>query len=257
MGQMALVQPTAVRQCGMARTGEPVNNVGDLGRRVAERREQLGLSVEEVAGRAGMNPSYLRSLEQSSSPELSRSALWRLAGALETTVVVLTGGGILAPPGRTTPSSPPALDDLDRPTCQALISEGGVGRVVFDEPGGPVALPVNFRMLDEDVIVRTTSSAALLRSLGTATISFEVDHIDDALTEGWSVLIRGNAHSISDPEELRLAKALGVTPWAGGNRDVYVRIVSNEVTGRRLRRGSGTIAVSREPGRSETQGAQK
>jgi len=213
-----------------------MSNVGDLGRRVAERREQLGLSVEALAVRSEMDPSYLGSLEKSPSPQLSRSALWRLAAALETTVEVLTGSGVLAPPGRTTPSTRPALDSLDRQTCQALISDGGVGRVVFHEPRGPVALPVNFRMLDEDVILRTAPSAALMQSLGTEPISFEVDRIDDALGEGWSVLISGEAHAVSDPAERQLAQTLGLSPWAGGNRDVYVRIVPTEVTGRRIRR---------------------
>lgn len=213
-----------------------MSNVGDLGRRVAERRAELGLTAETVAIRAGMVPSYLEWLEQSPSPQLSRSALWRLAAALETTVEVLLGGGVLAPPGRTTPSSPPALDTLDPERCTALISPGGVGRVVFHELRGPIAVPVNFRMLDGEVVFRTAPSAALLQSLGDGPISFEVDHIDEALGEGWSVLFSGQAHVISDPAERQAAKTTGVAPWAGGDRDVYVRIVSNHVTGRRIRR---------------------
>lgn len=214
-----------------------MSKVGDLGRRVAERRRELGLSVEAVAIRAGMNPSYLEMLERSPSPQLSRSALWRLAAALETTVEVLAGSGILAPPGRTDPTSRPALDTLDREACAALIRAGGVGRVVFSEPRGPVALPMNFRVLDgSDIVFRTEPLSTLASSVGHGQIAFEVDHIDEALGEGWSVLISGEAHVISDPAERQLALRLGVTPWAGGDRDVYVRIVPNEVTGRRIRR---------------------
>jgi hypothetical protein len=213
-----------------------MSNTGDLGRRVGERRNELGLSTNTVATRAGMNASYLETLEQSSSPQLSRAALMRLAAALETTAETLTGGGVLAPLGRTSPSSKPALRDLDRQACEELIRGGGVGRVVFQEPRGPVALPVNFRVLGDDVIFCTAPTAALVQSLGQARVSFEVDHIDDALGEGWSVLISGEAHAISDTAERELARALGATPWAGGDRDVYVRIVPAEVTGRRIRR---------------------
>jgi transcriptional regulator with XRE-family HTH domain len=213
-----------------------MSNAGDLGRRVAERRRELGLSSEAVAIRAGMNPSYLEDLEQSPSPQLSRAALMRLAVALETTAEALTGGGIMAPPGRTSPEAIPALDSLDREACQALIGAGGVGRVVFREPRGPVALPVNFRVLGDDVVFRTSPSAALMESLGDGPVSFEVDHIDEALGEGWSVLISGEAHAISDASERELAQVSGVSPWAGGDRDVYVRIVPSEVTGRRIRR---------------------
>jgi transcriptional regulator with XRE-family HTH domain len=213
-----------------------MSNVGDLGRRVAERRSELGLSRDTVAIRARMNPSYLETLEQSPSPQLSSSALFRLAAALETTAEVLTGEGRLGPPGRTSPTSRPTLDSLDREECTALIKAGGVGRVVFNEPRGPVAIPVNFRVLDDAVIFRTAPSAGLLQSLGGGQLSFEVDQIDDALAEGWSVLISGEAEVITDPVERILSQALDIAPWAGGDRGVYVRIVPNEVTGRRIRR---------------------
>ncbi len=212
-----------------------MSNVGDLGRRVAERRRELALSPEDVATRAGMDPSYLRMLEASPSPQLSRPALWRLAAALETTVDSITGGGTQAPPGRGRPLTRPALDTLEGDECRALISAGGVGRVVFSEPRGPVALPVNFRMLGDDVVFRTVPGSALVASARQGRISFEVDHLDEALTEGWSVLISGAAHVVVDPEELRQAQALGVEPWAGGPRDTYVRIVLREMTGRRIR----------------------
>ena len=214
-----------------------MSNVGDLGRRVAERRGELGLSPEEVAGRAGMDPSYLRMLESSPSPQLSRPALWRLAAALETTVDVITGGGTQAPPGRGQPSPRPVLDVLGSEECDALIGPGGVGRIVFSEPRGPVALPVNFRMLGHDVVFRTMPDSALLASVGQGRVSFEVDHLDEALTEGWSVLLSGEAHVVVDPEELRQAQGLGVAPWAGGPRETYVRIAAHEVTGRRIRQG--------------------
>ena len=212
-----------------------MSNVGDLGRRVAERRRELGLSPEDVADRAGMDPAYLRMLETSPSPQLSRPALWRLAAALETTVDSITGGGTQAPPGRGRPGARPALDTLDRDECRELIRRGGVGRVVFTEPRGPVALPVNFRILDDDVVFRTMSDSPLVAPVRQERISFEVDHLDEALTEGWSVLISGSAHVVDDPDELAQAESLGVAPWAGGPRDTYIRIVTGEVTGRRIR----------------------
>jgi hypothetical protein len=42
----------------------------DLARRVAHRRQELGLTYEEVAHRGGMDPSYLEYLEHSSSVAL-------------------------------------------------------------------------------------------------------------------------------------------------------------------------------------------
>lgn len=212
-----------------------MSNSGDLGRRVTERRRELGLSLESVAARAGMDPSYLHSVEVNPSPQLSRAALWRLAAALETTVDAIAGGGMQAPPGRAKPMSRPVLDQLDADECHVLISPGGVGRVVFVGTGGPVALPVNFQMLDEDIVFRTEPMSELVPSLTHDRVSFEVDHLDEALAEGWSVLVRGNGHVVADPAELEQARRLPITPWAAGDRDLYVRIVPVEITGRRIR----------------------
>ena len=107
---------------------------------------------------------------------------------------------------------------------------------MFFESRGPVALPVNFRMLEGNVVFRTEPESALTSSLTQGQVSFEVDHLDDALTEGWSVLISGEGQEVVDPAERERAQALGVAPWAGGRRDTYVRIVPHEVTGRRIRR---------------------
>lgn len=206
-----------------------MTTVGDLGRRVSERREELGLSTETVATRADMSAVYVRELQLSPSPQISRSALMRLAGALDTSVDDLSGSGTQSPPGHGQPCESSSFTILDRETCRDLIRPGGVGRVVFWGSRGPEALPVNFRTLYGDVVFRTTTEPGL------GPISFEVDRLDEALTEGWSVLISGEIRVISDLTERRAVEALGISPWAGGERDVYVRLVAHEVTGRRIR----------------------
>jgi transcriptional regulator with XRE-family HTH domain len=220
-----------------------MSNVGDLGRRVNERRHELGLSTEQVALKARMDPSYLGSLEQDPAPELSREGLWRLAEALDTTVDELAGAGTQEPPGRTEPSTKALLTILDRAECRRLIAAGGVGRVIFTESRGPVALPVNFRTLGSDIVVRTEPDAILISAMAIGRVSFEVDHLDDALAEGWSVLVSGNGHEVVEAAELELVRGLGDEPWAGGERATFVRIVSDVVTGRRIRRREGAEPV--------------
>jgi transcriptional regulator with XRE-family HTH domain len=209
-----------------------MTDVGDLGRRVAERRRELGLSEEQLAERSGMDPGYLRSLETSASPQPSRTALLHLAVALETTVEGMLGAGTQIPPGQGTgDQSPSALDVLDDEECRALMRPGGVGRVVLVEPRGPVALPVNYKMMGDDVVFRTAANPTLLGAITDGDISFEVDRLDDALAEGWSVLLSGRAAIVDDPDEVEDVRRLGV-----GERDVYVRMTGRRVTGRRIRR---------------------
>ncbi|MFG3659416.1 alcohol dehydrogenase catalytic domain-containing protein [Streptomyces sp. NPDC047706] len=62
-----------------------------------------------------------------------------------------------------------------------------------------------------------------------------VDRIDDALSQGWSVLVRGTARAVTEPDEARrLEERAYSMPWVGGRRDVWVRIDPVGITGRRI-----------------------
>lgn len=210
---------------------------GDLGRRVTERRVELGLSREEVARRAGMDPGYLEYLEQDQGATAGTSTLYRLAAALETTVARLHGEGFGQPVGSGTPPGGTAeLEVMDRGACLELIRRGGVGRVVFVDSRGPVALPVNFRLLDDDILLRTGEGSIRAAVEATGIVSLEADHLDDTLGEGWSVLVTGHGVVVTDPDELRRADEVHIESWAGGQRPTTVRLVAEEITGRRIRR---------------------
>ncbi|WP_248963234.1 pyridoxamine 5'-phosphate oxidase family protein [Sphaerisporangium perillae] len=212
---------------------------GDLGRRIAYHRGRLGLSREQLADRAGMAPGYVRYLEESPA-SINEGMLLRLAAALETTAGELLGGATDRPPGQSRPSVRPVLHALEREECLRLISPGGVGRVAFNDPSsGPVVVPVNYVFHEGAVVFRTQAGGLIDQDLRSGVagveikIGFEVDHIDEAMRGGWSVLVQGPGHHVS-AEELPEAARSGVEPWAGGERDLYIRIVPHEVTGRRI-----------------------
>jgi len=211
----------------------------DLARRVAQRRRELGLSRDEVARRVGMHAGYLEYLEHAPAVALSRGALLRLAEALETTVDALSGGEVDRPPGPGRAGPHPRLDVLSRGECEALLTGGGVGRFVFLSEEGPTALPVNFRLLDGDVVFRTRAEGLLAAAVTAGEpVGFEVDRIDEAMSEGWSVLIHGRPRFVEAPDELERIQRLGIEPWPGGSRESVVRIETTEVSGRRIRQGS-------------------
>jgi nitroimidazol reductase NimA-like FMN-containing flavoprotein (pyridoxamine 5'-phosphate oxidase superfamily) len=210
---------------------------GDLARRVAERRREIGSTREDVALRAGMQSGYLDYLEHSPNAALAPEALLRLAAALGPHAGFLTGGHVARPPGPGRSGPHPHLDVLSREECELHLAGGGVGRFVFLAPQGPVALPVNFRYLDGDVLFRTRPRGALAAAAGT-TVSLEVDQIDEPMSEGWSVLVTGRARLIVDPTELEQFADLGIDPWPGGRREALIRIESEAISGRRIRQGS-------------------
>jgi nitroimidazol reductase NimA-like FMN-containing flavoprotein (pyridoxamine 5'-phosphate oxidase superfamily) len=103
--------------------------------------------------------------------------------------------------------------------------------VVFSTTRGPVALPVNFEFSNGDVIISTDLAKA--HALETQPIiGFEVDRVDDVMSEGWSVLITGHARRIDDPDEILALSSLDLESWAGGARHALVSISPTEITGR-------------------------
>ena len=211
----------------------------DVGRRIAEQRERAGLTIAEAAARAGMAPDYLGYLESSAAPAPTGATLTRLAAALGVPPSSLSGAGLnLAPGHPRSAAQHPVLETLTTQQCREHLAGGGVGRFLFVEAGrGPVAIPLNYLMDGDDVVFRTGGQTSITGGVSQQQVSFDVDHIDDTLSEGWSVLLSGTARIITDPAELQHATALGIEPWAGGDRDVYVRLSASQITGRRIRAG--------------------
>jgi nitroimidazol reductase NimA-like FMN-containing flavoprotein (pyridoxamine 5'-phosphate oxidase superfamily) len=206
---------------------------GDPGRRIAQRRRELGLSREELAQRAEMVAAYVEYLEDKAA-QVPLIAVARLALALDTTVDELLGGAVEVPPGQRRPAADPRLETLNDRECRRLLAAGGVGRFVFTTRRGPVAIPVNYRMMERDVVFRTAEDTSLAAVSDAEPVSFEVDRLDEAMSEGWSVLVTGRVRRVT-PDELEQLQTSGIEPWAGGERTVYLRLEPRELTGRRIR----------------------
>jgi transcriptional regulator with XRE-family HTH domain len=204
---------------------------GDIGRRLALRRKQLGVTREETAARAGMAPSYLEYLETRPG-EFGTGGLLRLAAALDTSLTELLGGETDLPPGRARAAAGPKLEVLEAQECWGRLAQRGVGRVAFSTLQGPVVIPVNYRVVDRTVVYRTAPGTVSAGAVGHR-VAFEVDQVDDALSQGWSVLVVGPADHPAEAD--RPQEGHGPTPWAGGPRDLLVRISPDTVSGRIIR----------------------
>ncbi|WP_149181944.1 pyridoxamine 5'-phosphate oxidase family protein [Streptomyces sp. TRM49041] len=211
----------------------PEHLKGDIGRRVAARREQLGLSREDVALRAGSAPGYIQYLEeQTAAPGMG--FMLRLADALETTVVALTGGMEGTPPGAGHAAYHPELVELGPEECWRLLGSHGVGRVAVTTHEGPAILPVNYLVSGREVAFRTSPESIPAKATS-GEVAFEVDHIDDAFSQGWSVLLVGAGRTVTEPDDVRaLEQQAYSAPWAGGERDMWMAIAPDRVTGRRI-----------------------
>jgi nitroimidazol reductase NimA-like FMN-containing flavoprotein (pyridoxamine 5'-phosphate oxidase superfamily) len=142
-------------------------------------------------------------------------------------------------PSRESPAAQPlayrhALRTLRPAECFELLEPGGVGRVGFTAAAGIMMLPVNFAVAGRTIVFRTARDT-LLALYANASVSFEADRLDEALHEGWSVLVHGRAHEVTDERAVkRLEDTTHLEPWAGGARDVYIRIALTRISGRRI-----------------------
>ena len=125
--------------------------------------------------------------------------------------------------------------ELTQAECQSLLRSGVVGRLALSTPGGPHVIPINYSVVDDAIIVRT-SPYSLLGTYGRGTtIAFEIDQFDHEYQRGWSVVARGRAEFVTEQDELdHIRSVWQPRPWAAGSREMYVRLRWDELSGRRL-----------------------
>ncbi|WP_269854723.1 pyridoxamine 5'-phosphate oxidase family protein [Streptomyces sp. RPT161] len=216
------------------RDSASASSQGDtMATRASVRRRQLGMTQEELARRAGMSVAYLRQLERSSD-DFDTAALMRLAAALEMPYEELMAGRRDAAPGQQPAAAHPVLMRLSERECWERLGTHGIGRLGLSSDTGPVVLPVNFLVDAHTIVYRTDPEGAAAVSAGDQ-LAFETDRLDEQSRNGWSVLVTGTADRITDPDVVRtLADRPGAQPWAGGRRDLWIRITPSEVTGRTI-----------------------
>lgn len=205
----------------------------DLIQRIETRLKQLGLTEQELAGQVGMSPHYLRYLIESGA-DFDPGGFLRVATALGMTYRELREGPGDAPAGRRGAASHPVLVKLTAKECWERLDTHGVGRVALPAHPGPRVFPVNYVVDGLTVVYRTDAQGAAAVEPG-GEASFQADRIDEQRSVGWSVLVVGTAEHVTDPETVRhLAEQSGGEPWAGGARDLLIRLVPSEISERRI-----------------------
>jgi nitroimidazol reductase NimA-like FMN-containing flavoprotein (pyridoxamine 5'-phosphate oxidase superfamily) len=106
--------------------------------------------------------------------------------------------------------------------------------VVID--GQPHILPLNYAADEDGVIVFRTADLTAASKADLAHVAFEIDEIDVARRQGWSVAVHGFGLRLDDAidHDSQRFLRLPVHPWVPGQRDRWFKITPAEITGRRL-----------------------
>ena len=129
------------------------------------------------------------------------------------------------------------LTVLTTDECLALLGSVPMGRVGISINALPLVLPVNFVVVDGDVVFRTVMGTKFHAASEGAVLAFEADDWEPSGNSGWSVAIQGKSAVVTDPIELERLAGLTTESWAlDGAADRFVRIRSVTTTGRRFQR---------------------
>lgn len=124
------------------------------------------------------------------------------------------------------------LSELDDGECRELLAARSVGRVAFTDDSGPLALPVNYVVMDDDIVFSTSAHNIIAQHLNGRAAAFEIDDVDEFTRSGWSVLVRGSACFVEAVGDVPADRR--PTAWPEGIRSLLIRIPITSVTGRRV-----------------------
>ena len=102
----------------------------------------------------------------------------------------------------------PDSRELSYSECEAFLRAGVAGRVAMSTPAGPQIVPINYSVVDNAIVLRTTPYSLLGTYGRDTTLAFEIDQFDHANQRGWSVVARGRAIVVHDPADIERIRSV-------------------------------------------------
>ena len=128
--------------------------------------------------------------------------------------------------------------ELTEQECHARLErhEHRLGRLAFaddGDPNWPTVLPVNYAYHDREIFFRTVEGSKLYAALRRQRVAFEVDHVDLAWNQGWSVIAIGTLDIVRDDGQRAAIDAV-LHSWVTNLDEQLVRLDVEQLTGREI-----------------------
>jgi nitroimidazol reductase NimA-like FMN-containing flavoprotein (pyridoxamine 5'-phosphate oxidase superfamily) len=123
---------------------------------------------------------------------------------------------------------------LNSDECLDLLHTQVVGRLAVVADHEPHIFPVNYVMDGQIVAIRTAEGMKLDHSVRSTRVAFEIDGYDEATRSGWSVVVRGRAEEVLRAADRQRLAALDLRPWAAGDKDNWLIVRPERISGRRI-----------------------
>ena len=122
---------------------------------------------------------------------------------------------------------------LDSATCLRLLGSQEVGRLAVSVAYHPDIFPINYVVDDATIVFRTAEGTKLAAAFIGHAVAFEADGYDADTGDAWSVVVKGHAEEIAMHDMLE-DTAFPVFPWSAGPKSRFMRVVPDEISGRRF-----------------------
>jgi uncharacterized protein len=127
-----------------------------------------------------------------------------------------------------------SIQTLTDSECRNLLAQSTFGRLGVLVDGYPLIFPVNYA-LDGETIAFRTATGTKFEAARQHNVSFEVDQLEPGRRAAWSVLVLGTASVLdADDDVVHRLEGLAVTPFAPGEKPLWIRIVAARMSGRRI-----------------------
>ncbi|MBT0773402.1 pyridoxamine 5'-phosphate oxidase family protein [Kineosporia sp. J2-2] len=130
-------------------------------------------------------------------------------------------------------TSTEAHEYLSAAACWDMLHSTDIGRLAVTIGGRPDIFPVNYAVADGYLLVRTAGGSKLSAAAGER-VAFEVDGYAPGISRAWSVVLKGHADELTELADLAAADELPLTPLHGAPKHRFLRIVPQELSGRRF-----------------------
>ncbi len=125
---------------------------------------------------------------------------------------------------------------LDEEECYALLASVSLGRVGVTMDATPAILPVNYALIDGQVVFATGLGSKLTAALSSSVVAFEADWVDEVSgAAAWSVQGHGSSMVVEPGSDLEADALLAVRSLAPLPRHFLAKVRLRHVSGRRLR----------------------
>lgn len=123
---------------------------------------------------------------------------------------------------------------LDEEECWRFLARHHLGRVGLSHLGDPMVFPVSYALDGRSVVFRTAPGTKLRLAATGTPVAFEVDEATELFETGTSVVVHGAMREVTDQDEIEPLRRLPMRTWAPGDRDHFVRVEPERVTGRQI-----------------------